>query len=149
MIRLALPLVLVALSCAARSEPRERVTPPPLVSVPADAPAPAVDVAVDVPVLVPIDAPADAADRPMTPRNVFPVLELQPEGSGSRLMIGAGSALGVNKSWKRTFLIRKDGTRVPRAELTITFVGERTTRATSTRSPDELRDPKLQAHLAP
>lgn len=95
-----------------------------------------------------MDAPADARDRPTSPRTLYPIVELKAEGSGSVVTIGAGTRLGVSKD-RKAYLVQKDGTRVPRGELTITSVGEHTTWATSTRSPYELRDPGLQAYLAP
>ncbi len=130
--RIAVALALAVLGCSARSEPRGRE---PVSSPPRPSPTPpdaltAVPTPADAPDVVTVDAPVTAPDRPMTPRTLYPVIELNPFENGTRVTIGAGQREGIDKTWKLR-LVDKEGRDIRGGELTITVVGRTTTSATT------------------
>ncbi len=81
----------------------------------------------------------------MTPQTIFPVIKLEPDANGTRVTIGIGKKQGVSKTWK-AYLVDKDGRAVRGGELTITFVDQGQTAATTKLRVDDV--PKsVQAHL--
>ena len=143
MTRAAIALLFVDFACAARSEPHTRESVPPAPWTPSDAPAP-LPTSVDAAEIVPVDAPP-APDRPMTPRTIYPVVNVEPKDAGSQVTIGAGSKVGIGKGWK-AYLVDKQGTEIRGGKLTIISVSDRITRATSA-LPSHALPQGVQAHM--
>jgi hypothetical protein len=146
----AIALVVVGMACAASSEPRTREVPAPprpAPTAPLDAPS-QLPVNADATESVPTDAPARVEVKLMVLWTVYPIIELKPLlAGGSQVVIQIGSNLGVNKSWKAN-LVDKEGNPIPRGELTIEFVRDEVTRATS-KLPVEKIPRDVQAKVRP
>jgi hypothetical protein len=94
-----------------------------------------------------VDGPPAPPTSPTTPERIFPVIKLDPDPAGTRVIIGVGSRLGVNKTWKADF-VDKNGRPVRGGQLTITFVEPAQTLATTSLTLDSI--PKgVRAHVRP
>ncbi len=81
----------------------------------------------------------------MTPRTIYPVVELQPEANGTRVTIAIGKRQGVGPTWK-AYLVDKNGRAVRGGELTLAHVKENATWATTKLRRDQIPS-DVSAHM--